>query len=276
MAQWLVVLLAVLKILAITIASIVALALLVILLVLLVPIRYNAKGFYKSTPASETGEDIKDYSFVAKASWLLKFISVTYDIKRDDPLIIKLLGFRILKKLGSSDEDIESEAISNKSKVLNESDSKSDSDTKSDSDNEISEDIEESSKETFITKLKRFKSKWDYYKNIIQSERFKRALNKTKTTLKKVIKSIIPRKFSLKGRIVTDDPYKNGQIMGIAGFLYGFLYPKVEITSDFDEPGTDISGYAKGRIFLIVILFDAFVLFVNKDVRRIVKMFQNG
>lgn len=89
MSTFLLVLLTILKIIGITLLSILVFLLFVVLIVLFVPVRYKSKFSVKD----------KEIELFAAGTYLLHIISVSYTLKADNPLKIRIFGHALdLKK----------------------------------------------------------------------------------------------------------------------------------------------------------------------------------
>lgn len=308
----------VLGIIGIILLSILGLVLLLIFLVLFVPVRYKAEGSFKYNKPS----------FHARASWLLHILSVKYTLGEEEPLIIRVFGFKLKKKkekvpdfeeetkeslelpeqppidVGVTTEEPLAEPVKEDS-VATESVTTESTVTESvvselpDSETIAAETAEESDTEDAIPakpviadahkkpekspkdkgSKKDFENRGFYdkikkYIEIIQSKRFKRAFEYSKDKIIKLFKHILPRRLNIYGEVGFDDPSVTGQILVITSMLIPITGDKINIRGNFEEPVIDIEGRLKGRITLFKVLWTLAVLYFNKNIRKIIKMFR--
>lgn len=119
-----------------------------------------------------------------------------------------------------------------------------------------------------------FYDKIKKYIEIIESKRFKRAFEYSKDKIFKLIKHILPRRFNIYGEVGFDDPSVTGQILVITSMLIPIVGDKINIRGNFEEPVIDIEGKLKGRITIFKVLWTLAVLYFNKNIRKIIKMFR--
>lgn len=308
----------VLGIIGIVLLSIIGLILLVLFLVLFVPVRYKAEGSFKDNKPS----------FSARGSWLLHLLSLRFTFGEEEPLIIRVCGFKIKKKEEKvpnfDEESDENDDIKEYSHVTDEiqvhevpqeptqeekvpearvmaelttHESVITEPVASEPDNaesqEESDGFAELPKKPKIAEAhkKREKSpknegsKKDFenpgfydkikkYIEIIESKRFKRAFEYSKDKILKLLKHILPKRFKIYGEVGFDDPSVTGQILVITSMLIPIVGDKINIRGNFEEPVIDIRGNLKGRITLFKVLWTLAVLYFNKNIRKIIKMFR--
>ena len=119
-----------------------------------------------------------------------------------------------------------------------------------------------------------FYDKIKKYIEIIESKRFKRAFEYSKDKIFKLIKHILPRRFNIYGEVGFDDSSVTGQILAITSMLIPIVGDKINIRGNFEEPVIDIEGKLKGRITIFKVLWTLAVLYFNKNIRKIIKMFR--
>ena len=90
----------------------------------------------------------------------------------------------------------------------------------------------------------------------------------------KLFKHICPRKLQIDGEVGFDDPSVTGQILVITSMLKPVLGKNVRIVGNFEEPIISIEGKLKGRITVFRVLWTGAVLYFNKNIRKIIKMFR--
>lgn len=121
--------------------------------------------------------------------------------------------------------------------------------------------------QSFYDKIKK-------YIKIIESNRFKKTFEYAKTKIFKLLKHIRPRKLAINGEVGFEDPSLTGKIIAITSMLKPFLGRHVNIVGNFEEPVISIDGKIKGHITVLKVLWTGAVLYFNKNIRKIIKMFR--
>ena len=137
--------------------------------------------------------------------------------------------------------------------------------------------------------LSRIKEKWKHFKASIKNirgnlERWKQLLGMedTKKAYKelklrgvKVLKHILPQK--LKGKITYgfDDPSITGYTLAAAGMFYPVYCEKIQIIPVFDHKILEGEITFKGRIILAFLLWQAWKVFRNQEIRRTYDRFRH-
>lgn len=113
-----------------------------------------------------------------------------------------------------------------------------------------------------------------YYLAVIKSETFQRAYKVCSTQIVRLLKEILPKKLEGTLRIGTGDPASTGQVMAVYGILYPLLGDNIAITPDFEEQVIEGRLNIKGKITVFCILKTAWIIYFNKDLRRVMKLFK--
>lgn len=111
-----------------------------------------------------------------------------------------------------------------------------------------------------------------YYANLLQGETFRSAFQNAKRQLIRILKIVRPHKCSINLLIGLDDPSSTGQIMAIYGMLYPLVGRHVFLQADFEEKIVEGDLYIKGKITVIVFLIAALKLYMDKNIRKLLKM----
>lgn len=260
-------------------------ALLLVFLVLFVPIFYKANVEY-----SEAKLDYK-----VKASWLLNLVS--FSLTDKEGMRFKIFFFNLLKRKGdrfedkeecckansiviNSKEDLTKDNINAVRNIEKEDDGEIDIsalEEKCDSFENCSESSiksepsknkdKDSTKTNLYGRIKR-------YIEIVKSERFKKAFSKAKSLVFSLLKHILPRKWEISGTVGFDDPSVTGEILAVLGMAYPFISKHIHIKGDFEDNKLAVNGYAKGHIVLIKVIVLGGILYFNKNIRRVIKMFR--
>lgn len=276
--------LSVLKILGIVLLAIVGLVLFILILVLFVPVRYRAEGFYKN------GE----YGVRAKGSWLLHIVTYIYILGDEDKSGLRIFGI----KSGKKDKDEEPR----KEKIIE--------GFNDDLDVPVSQLMEESEKEPAVTesfheekpeekeqpvkdnkkkkeKKKRVKKSKNTskkegiydrikgYIEIIKTEEFKVGYELCKKQISRLLKQVFPRKWEIKGSAGFEDPLNTGKLCAALGVLYPWMHEHVKVTGDFESTNIDVRAYAKGRIYIVVLVAIFIKVYFNKNLKHLLTLFKN-
>lgn len=113
-----------------------------------------------------------------------------------------------------------------------------------------------------------------YYREVLESDSFKRSLELSKRELGYVFRKLKPDKFEADLSVGMDDPAATGQILAIYGMLYPLIGQHVRLVGDFACEGTHIEGklYIQGRIRAYTFLRVLIRVYRNKDIRRLIKL----
>lgn len=121
-------------------------------------------------------------------------------------------------------------------------------------------------------KIKRTMENIRYYTGILQGETFQKAFQNAKSQLLRILKMLKPRKCRVNLIIGLDDPAGTGQITAIYGMLYPLIGHHVFLQTDFEEKIVEGDLYIKGKITVIVFLIAALKLYMDKNVRKLLKI----
>lgn len=123
-------------------------------------------------------------------------------------------------------------------------------------------------------KIKHIVKNIRYYLAIIKSDAFKRAFGVCKGQVWKLLYSIRPRKIRGSILIGTGDPASTGQVFAIYGILYPLLGEQIAVTPDFERKVLAGELFVKGKVTVFWLVKAAWIIYFNKDLRRIIKMFK--
>ncbi len=277
----LVVLLTILKILLIVLAVLLGIVLLLVMMVLFVPIRYYAKTKkYESAHA------------ILKVTYLLKIVRavVTYE---DNQLVIKVkvLFFTVYKKIQefeekeSEEEYPEEMDIDELIEILKEDKSieeKLASDEEERKKQEASSKKEETKKEEKDTQKseeqQEEKEKADYleiakkFYEFLTKDKNKGVLKYIALHIGKIVKSIMPKKAYGKVKFGLEEPHMTGLAVGAYGILCQFHKNVISLTPDFNKAIIEGEGLVKGRIFVIVLVYNGLKIISDSRVRRLIRL----
>lgn len=285
----------ILKIIGIVLLGLLALLLLALLIILFVPFRYRIHASYYDTA------DIQ-----ATVSWLLHAISLSLCISKDDKKCrIKVFGICILdlfhpkprkekkrkkKSDTKKDETKHSKQLerTEQSKKMSESATQYDDSTLSEDDTPKDVGIFEKIisffiriKEAVLSLQRKIRTvrekqidlqeqgrKWI---TVLKRDRTKNALSKCKDILIKMLKTILPRKWSAYVHFGMDDPATTAQILGYYWMFIGILANHVTCLPNFENKVMEGELKAKGHIRMITFvliglkaLFDPDLIYLRK------------
>lgn len=285
------VILNILKVIGIILLCLVGIVLLLILTVLFVPVRYEAKGYYRG-----------DYTLRLKASWCLHLLSFVLFIDTEHPLTMefKLFGIKF-KKRAPKEEGQESEktemiqeekmqkqedtaqpqlthtqdgkAQTNKSGVK-------DRKTKAEKLNFFQKiklcihtafrnliDLQKSILR-FIRILKKGKDKLLFYIELLQGDEFHAAFARCKMQIFRILSNLKPKKMQMNlhfGR--SDEPDLVGKILGIWGMTYPIHKGNIQVIPEFEQDILEGDFYVKGRISLYLYLWTVYIVLFDKNIK---------
>lgn len=109
----------------------------------------------------------------------------------------------------------------------------------------------------------------------LTSDTMKAAFHFVMATGKKLLRHILPRK--IRGRVVFgfEDPSWTGQVLGVAAILYPIYQERLQLVPVFDQAILEGEVRFSGRIFGGYLLWRAWQVYKNKDIREIYHRFQN-
>lgn len=123
-------------------------------------------------------------------------------------------------------------------------------------------------------KIKTIWENIEYYISILQSDTFKRAFSLCKEEVVSVFSYIMPRKFQAELTIGMDDPAVTGKILSYYGMLYPFIGDHIAVIPDFERKRIEGTVFIKGKIRLFTFIKAAIRIYVNKDIRKLLKLFK--
>lgn len=124
-----------------------------------------------------------------------------------------------------------------------------------------------------IQTIKSVKDKANLIWDLLQNEINKEGFSATFSSLKKLMKHILPTKLRSKIIFGTGDPCSTGQALGVLGILYSLYGDKVMIIPDFENSRLEGTHYARGRIRIITVLIIVIKLMIDKRFKQLKKNF---
>ena len=123
-------------------------------------------------------------------------------------------------------------------------------------------------------KIKQVVNNIQYYIEIIKSDTFGRAWGVCSRQALSLLKSIGPRKVEGTLLIGTGDPASTGEVMAAYGILYPLIGSHIALTPDFEQKIVEGELLIKGKITVFKALKTAWIIYFNKDLRRLIKLFK--
>ncbi len=127
--------------------------------------------------------------------------------------------------------------------------------------------------EKIIGKISKATSEIEYYHDALFNDHLNReALSYIKAKLIRLLKSIAPKSF--KGRLIYggNDPADTGKVLAVAAMAYPIYGRDFRIEPDFENRILDFDATMKGRIYLNVVLVILLKLYMNKKVKRFIRI----
>ena len=224
----------ILKIIGFTLLAILALVLLLILIVLAVPIRYRGRF--------EKKEDVKAEGAV---SWFLRIFEVRVSYGSEG-LVPEMRIFWIFKKR------LEKKAGEEKEKPEEEKEEKPEK--------------PEKAKKPFQERFEEAKEKAKKVFRFIDNDRVHHAVRVVMNRLKKILRSILPKKLSGNAVLGLSGPYATARALSVMSVLMPIHKNAIEITPDFEKSILEADVALKGRIILGTIVFHALFILLSRDV----------
>ena len=123
-------------------------------------------------------------------------------------------------------------------------------------------------------KIKQVVNNIQYYIQIIKSDTFGRAWGVCSKQALSLLKSIGPRKVAGTLLIGTGDPASTGEVMAAYGILYPLIGDHIALTPDFEQKIVEGELLIKGKITVFKAIKTAWIIYFNKDLRRLIKLFK--
>ena len=108
----------------------------------------------------------------------------------------------------------------------------------------------------------------------LQDELHKTAIGKAWTTIKQILRHVLPGKIKGQVEFGTGDPASTGKALGVLGVLYAWYGKGVTIVPDFYEKRVVAELSFKGRIRFGTLLIKGLRLIRDKHVKRFIKNFK--
>ena len=114
-----------------------------------------------------------------------------------------------------------------------------------------------------------FRFKLDLISKFLRDELNKEGMHLTFSSLKKLLKHVLPTKLKSRLTFGTGDPCSTGQALGAMSILYSFYGDRIQIIPDFERNILEGEHFAKGRIRLVTILIIVVKLILDKRFKQL-------
>lgn len=112
------------------------------------------------------------------------------------------------------------------------------------------------------------------YRTFFEREDFKRAFALCKKELLTLWKRVRPKKLKAELHFGFDDPALTGQILAYLSMLYPLLGKDVRLRPDFENRVCEGKLLIKGKIRLFVLLRALWILYFDKDIKRLIRIWK--
>lgn len=117
--------------------------------------------------------------------------------------------------------------------------------------------------------------KIEYYADLLQDERNQAVFRLLFGQLGGLLRHAKPRRFRMELLFGTEDPAATGSVLAILGILYPIFEGGLHVTPYFDRAVFETDVDLRGRITAFVFLRAAWIIYFNKDVKRLLRTFKN-
>ncbi|MCR4815173.1 MAG: hypothetical protein K5879_10150 [Lachnospiraceae bacterium] len=112
-----------------------------------------------------------------------------------------------------------------------------------------------------------------YYYKVLHYKSMEPAFKMVKKTLIGIFKHIRPRKVRITLHYGADDPADTANAIAIYSMIYPYFRKQIRFDADFDQKIIEGNAYIKGHFQLCVLAFYAIRAYLNKHVRKMIKLF---
>ena len=252
------ILLTVLKWIGIILLIILALVLVLILLVLFVPFRYRGRAGISDPECHEEFpfSVLKERSdLLFDVSWFAGMVKVAaaYPGK-------KLVSVRVFGK------EVWSVEIGKKGGEVQEKPEEKQEEKEEEEPRSLSERMD-----ALSAKAEKAVSLADYVYRVLTGSCGRRAWEKVKARLFKIVRHVMPDMWKLSGNIGLNDPCCNGRMNIIYSVLKPFADEHMELETEWDLYRCNLEAAAAGKLRIIVPVKEALPLLFDKDCRKVYK-----
>ena len=121
-------------------------------------------------------------------------------------------------------------------------------------------------------KINKIRNDINRYYEIFSSDYAKNSYSLCGKQIARLFRHIRPRKFSADIHFGTGDPASTGELIGVFSMFYPKFRGNVSVTPDFERAVFEGRFLMKGRVYTNVLLRIGWILFFDKDLRRMMSV----
>ncbi len=125
-------------------------------------------------------------------------------------------------------------------------------------------------------KIRSGKAQWETIRAFLQDEENKTAFRLAKRQIFSIIRHVLPRKLEGKVRFGLGDPYMTGQVLTWISLFYGLYGRHVQVIPEFQETCLEGELKIRGHIRFGTLLFLAFRMLQNKNIRLWIRKWRSA
>ncbi len=133
---------------------------------------------------------------------------------------------------------------------------------------------------SFCDSIRNAQESLAWWSDFIQREETGQAVSAACAGAARLMRAVIPKDYAVRGTAGLGDPFLTAKMLQAEGMLYPFTDGRIAVEPYFGEPADegesvgrdvllDIQAHAAGRIHIPVLLYTAFRLFKDPDIRRV-------
>lgn len=111
-----------------------------------------------------------------------------------------------------------------------------------------------------------------YYLKVLQLDSTKRAFTTCRKQLIRILGKVLPRKYRINLHLGFDDPAVMGEVLAVWGMFYPLHQGNINIQPEFEQSVAEGDFSFQGHVSVFVFVQTAFILFFDKDIKRLVKL----
>ena len=112
-----------------------------------------------------------------------------------------------------------------------------------------------------------------YYYKVLHYKSMEPAFKMVKKTIIGILKHVRPRKVRITLHYGADNPADTANAVAIYSMIYPYFRKQIHLDADFNQAIIEGNGYIKGHFQLCVLAFYAIRAYLNKHVRKMIKLF---
>ena len=125
----------------------------------------------------------------------------------------------------------------------------------------------------FRKKVRYYSKMAKYYYKVLHYKSMEPAFKAVKKAIIGILKHVKPRKLNLTLHYGAEDPADTANALAIYSMIYPFYRKKIHFEADFEKKIIEGNAYIKGHFQLCVLAFYAVRMYLNKHVRKMIKLF---